>query len=399
MPTLRRTALLLLLALPLAACGKEPAQPAKTAEPPLVRGVAVGTVATQGVEETSEVTGTVKSRTATTISSKIVGRILAMRAQEGGEVQAGQLLVELDDQDIVAQLRRAEAGLREAEAAVGEVDRSLAAVAATRVAAESQRDLAATTLARYQQLLDKKSVAPQEYDQVVARHKAAAADVERVIAEGQVVQARRQQVLARIESAKAEIASVHVTLGHARIVAPMTGVVVVKHADVGALAAPGAPLLTIEDGRHYWLDAAVPESQLPGIRRGQTLRVSVEAAGLVANATVSEILPAADPATRTAIVRLDLPAKAGLRSGLFGRIWIPAGRRQVLQVAREALIERGQLQGVYVVGLDSIARFRLIRTGATRPGGIEVLSGLSAGELVVLNGVERVQDGARIEKQ
>jgi multidrug efflux pump subunit AcrA (membrane-fusion protein) len=399
MATLRRTALLLLLALLLAACGTEPAQPAKTAEPPPVRGVAVGAAVAQEIEEAAEVTGTVKSRTATTLSSKIVGRILAMRAREGGEVQAGQLLVELDDQDIVAQLRRAEAGLREAEAAMGEVDRSLAAAASSRVAAESQRDLAATTLARYQQLLDKKSVAPQEYDQIAARHKAAAADVERVIAEGQVVQARRQQVLARIESAKAEIASVQVMLGHTKISAPMAGVVTVKHADVGGLAAPGAPLLTIEDNRHYWLDAAVPESQLPGIRRGQTLRIAVEAAGLATNATVSEILPAADPATRTALVRLDLPARGGLRSGLFGRIWIPAGRRQVLQVAREALIERGQLQGVYVVGQDNIARFRLIRTGAARPSGIEVLSGLSAGEQIVLAGVERVQDGARIEKQ
>jgi multidrug efflux system membrane fusion protein len=398
MATLRRIALLLVIALPLAACGKEPSQPAKTAEPPLVRGVTVGAVAAHEIEEATEVTGTVKSRTATTLSSKIVGRILTMRAREGGEVQAGQLLVELDDQDIVAQLRRAEAGLREAEAAVGEVDRSLAAMAAARVAAESQRDLAATTLARYQQLLDRKSVAPQEYDQVAARHKAAAADVERVIAEGQVVQAKRQQVLARIESAKAEIASVHVMLGYAKIAAPMAGVVVVKHADVGALAAPGAPLLTIEDSRHYWLDAAVPESQLAGIRRGQTLRIAVEAAGVATNATVSEILPAADPATRTALVRLELPAKGGLRSGLFGRIWIPAGRRQVLQVAREALVDRGQLQGVYVVGTDNIARFRLIRTGATRPGGLEVLSGLSAGEQVVLAGVERVQDGARIER-
>ncbi|MBI4537401.1 MAG: efflux RND transporter periplasmic adaptor subunit [candidate division NC10 bacterium] len=399
MPTLRRLALLLLLAIPLAACGKEPTPPSKAAEPPTVQGVTVAAVTAQEVVETAEVTGTVKSQTATTLSSKIVSRILALHAREGGEVKAGQLLVELDDQDILMQLRRAEAGLREAEAAVAEVDRSLAAVAATRAAAESQRDLAATTLARYQQLLDKKSVAPQEFDQVAARHKAAAADVERVIAEGQVVLARRQQVLARIESAKAEIASVQVRLGYAKIIAPMAGVVVMKHADVGALAAPGAPLLTIEDSRHYWLDAAVPESQLAGIRRGQALRVAVEAAGLNARATVSEILPVADPGTRTALVRLELPARGGLRSGLFGRIWIPAGRRQVLQVAREALVERGQLQGVYVVGTDNIARFRLIRTGAARPGGLEVLSGLSAGEQVVLRGSERVQDGSRIQQE
>jgi len=398
MTTLRRTALLLLLALPLAACGREPGRPAKTPEAPPVRGVSVGTLVPQEIQEATEAPGTVKSRTTTTLSSKMVGRILAMTVQEGAEVTVGQLLVELDAQDILAQLRRAEAGLREAEAAVSEADRTIAAVTAARVAAESQRDLAATTLARYQQLLDRKSVAPQEYDQVAARHKAAAADVDRVVAEGQVAQARRQQALARIESAKAEIAAVQVMRGYAKIVAPMAGVVVAKQADVGALAAPGAPLLTLEDGQRYWLDAAVPESLLPAVHRGQSLRIAVEAAGLATTAIVGEILPAADPATRTALVRLALPAKRGLRSGLFGRVWIPAGRRQILQVPARAVVDRGQLQGVYVVGSDRIARFRLIRTGATRPGGVEVLSGLGAGEQVVLTGVERVQDGARIEK-
>jgi multidrug efflux pump subunit AcrA (membrane-fusion protein) len=134
-----------------------------------------------------------------------------------------------------------------------------------------------------------------------------------------------------------------------------------------------------------------------GIKRGESLRVTIEAAGVSGTAQVSEILPAADPATRTITVRLDLPDSPHLRSGLFGRVWIPAGRRQALQVAREAVVERGQLQGVYVVGQDSIARFRLIRTGALRQSGIEVLSGLSSGEQVVLKGAERVTDGARIQ--
>ena len=126
--------------------------------------------------------------------------------------------------------------------------------------------------------------------------------------------------------------------------------------------------------------------------------MTIEAAGVSGTAQVSEILPAADPATRTITVRLDLPASPLLRSGLFGRVWIPAGRRQALQIAREAVVERGQLQGVYVVGQDGIARFRLIRTGALRQGGIEVLSGLSSEERVVLKGVERMTDGSRIQR-
>ncbi|MBI4735110.1 MAG: biotin/lipoyl-binding protein [candidate division NC10 bacterium] len=169
MHTLRYASLLALTFLALAACGKEPAQPSRSPEPPIVRDVTVGVVTSTEVEEAAEVMGTVKSRTSTTLSSKIAGRILALHVHEGSEVQAGQLLVELDDRDMAAQVRRAEAGLREADSALVEVDQAIAAAAAGRVAAVAQRDLAAAPLARYQRLLDRKSVAPQEYDQQGSR--------------------------------------------------------------------------------------------------------------------------------------------------------------------------------------------------------------------------------------
>jgi multidrug efflux system membrane fusion protein len=398
MPISRRTFALSLIALSLVACGKDSAHPPKAAEPPVVRDVTVGAATAADLDDMAEVTGTVRSRTVTTLSSKIVGRIVALHVREGSVVQAGQLVIELDDQDIAAQTRRAEAGLREAEAAMAEVDRGIAAAAAGQAAAEAQRDLAVSTLARYQRLLDRKAVAPQEYDQVAAQQKAAAAAVDRAIAEGQAIQSKRAQVLARIETARTEIAGTQVMRGYAKIAAPFAGIVTTKHTDVGGLAAPGAPLLTLEDNRRYWLEAAVPDSQIAGLKRGQSLRVTVEGAGFSGPATIDEIVPTADQATRTTLVRLDLPASPQLRSGLFGRAWIPAGRRQAIQVARQAVVERGQLQGVYVVGQDGIARFRLIRTGAMHPGGVEVLSGLTSGEQVITGGVERVTDGARIQR-
>jgi multidrug efflux system membrane fusion protein len=398
MQTLRRTALTFaLLALPLAACGKEPATAEKPAVPPVVRDVSLGVVTTGEVADTAEVTGTVRSRTVTTVSSQIMGRILALPVREGSLVQAGQLLVELDDRDIAAQVRRAEAGLAEAESAVAEVDRAFAAAEAARAAAEAQRDLAVTTLARYQRLLDRKAVAPQEFDQVSAQQKAAAANVERAVAEGQALQAKRKQVLSRIEVARAEVANIKIIEGYAKITAPFAGVVTAKSVEVGAMANPGGPLLTLEDNRHYWLEIVVPEAQAGGLRPGQALQAAVDSAGLAVAAPVSEILPSADPVTRTTQVRLDLPASPRLRSGLFGRARIPVGRRRAILVPRGAVVERGQLEGVYAVGPNRIARFRLIRTGQTRSEGVEVLSGLMGGEQIVVSGTDRVTDGARIE--
>jgi len=386
-----------LLSLALVACGKEPAREAGPPEPPVARGVTVAAVAPVETEETVEAMGTVKSKTTITISSRVVGAVLAMHVREGSQVQAGAPLVELDDRDIATTVRRADASLAEAQAAETEIERAIAAAEAARAAAEAQRDLAAATLKRYQQLLDRKSVAPLEYDQVVARHKAAVADVERAAAEVAALQAKRSQVESRIEGARAEIARTQVTQSYTEITAPFSGLVTVKHADVGAMAAPGTPLLTLEDNQHYRLEVSVPESQGTGIRLGQALPVSVDATGLSTRATVGEIVPAADPSTRTIQVRLDLPASARLRSGLFGRAWIPVGRRVALRVPQAAVIERGQLQGVYVVGADAIARFRLIRTGAAQPGTFEVLSGLTPGEQIIVAGLEQVKDGVRIE--
>ena len=122
MHTLRYASLLILTFLVLAACGRESAHPAKSPETPVIRDVVIGVVTSTEMDETAEVMGTVKSRTTTTLSSKLVGRILALHVHEGSEVQAGQLLVELDDRDIAAQVRRAEAGLTEAESALAEVN-------------------------------------------------------------------------------------------------------------------------------------------------------------------------------------------------------------------------------------------------------------------------------------
>jgi multidrug efflux pump subunit AcrA (membrane-fusion protein) len=399
MPTMTRIVPALSALLFLAACGQESAHPPKTAEPPTVTGVLVGAAATAESLDTSEATGTVRSRTVTTVASQIMGRIVALHAREGSQVEAGQLLIELDDRDIVAQLRRAEAALAQAESGLAEVERAEAAAAAALAAAEAQRELAASTLARYQTLFERKAVAPQEYDQVAARHKAAVAEVSRAAAEGQVVHARRAQIQAAADTARAEIAGVQTLRRHTKIAAPLAGLVTAKHAEVGSMASPGAPLVTIEDSRRYWLEVVVPESQMAHIRFGQSLRIAVEGAGLSRNAQVSEILPVTDQATRTATVRVALPASPGLRSGLFGRAWIPVGRRQVLQVPRQAIVERGQLQGVYVVGQDGTARFRLVRTGPVREEHVEILSGLASGEQIVVQGADRVQDGARIARQ
>jgi hypothetical protein len=103
-----------------------------------------------------------------------------------------------------------------------------------------------------------------------------------------------------------------------------------------------------------------------------------------------------DAASRSYIVKLDLPATPGLRTGMFGRAIFPLGMQKVVAVPLVALTERGQLQSVFVVE-DGVAHTRLVTTGRRTSGAVEVLSGLTAGEKVALPVPPGFEDGARVE--
>jgi RND family efflux transporter MFP subunit len=173
-------------------------------------------------------------------------------------------------------------------------------------------------------------------------------------------------------------------------------VVVERRVEPGDLAVPGQTLLVLDDPRVYRFEAEVGESAVGRVRLRQTVPIVLDALARTLEGRVAEIVPAADPTSRTVTVTVDLPADPELRSGLFGRARFPAGERQALLVPGAVLVERGQLTGVYVVDAHEIARLRLVTTGARQGDRVEILSGLRVGERIVVEGVERVSDGARV---
>ena len=183
---------------------------------------------------------------------------------------------------------------------------------------------------------------------------------------------------------------------YSQIAAPFTGVVTDKRVNPGDLATPGAPLLTIEREGAYRLEAPVAESRLAQIRPGQTASIVLEALDKKIEARVSEIVPAVDAASRAYTVKLDLPALGQIRSGMFGRVLFTLGARKALAVPAAAVIERGQLQSVLVTE-DGVARTRLVTLGTSAGGRREVLSGVSAGDKVIVPVPAGLADGARVE--
>jgi multidrug efflux system membrane fusion protein len=391
-----------LVALGMVSCGKkEQTEPEKIKT---VLKVKVETLAASSVEEVYEAVGTVRSKTTSILSSRITGQIRDIHVREGDRVQAGQLLVEIDDREMAAQLRKAQAGLREAQEMQQEAERSIRAAESAKVAAEANRMLAAATFDRYKVLLERRSVSAQEFDEVQTRFRARTAEVDRAHEMLQSLLAKKEQVLARIDQARAEVASAQLSVGYTQIRSPIHGIVTSKKAEVGTMATPGFPVITVEDNAHYRLESIIEESRIGKIQIGDPVRVYIDALGPTEwLGRVTEIGPATDPASRSSIVKIDLPQKADqirsrqiLHSGLFGKSLFSIGRILVLTIPQRAVLQRGQLQEVYVVDPTNIARLRLIKTGKPYGQRVEVLSGIREGERIIVEGVEGVNEGSRI---
>jgi RND family efflux transporter MFP subunit len=365
----------------LSGCGGTEPQPKGASTAPAIA-VQTATVSTEQWPDVYEATGTVRARTAAVLSSKVMAYVRQVAVQVGDRVQEGQLLVTLDAQDLDTKVRSAEAAEAEVMSAVPEADSGVAG-------AKANLDLAQSTFQRMQELASRKSISSQEFDEASARLKAAQAAYE-------MARAKRGQLDSKRASVQQEIRGASIMRDYTRISAPFSGVVTAKSVEPGNLAAPGAPLLTVEREGAYRLEASVDESRLPFVKAGQAVDVALESLDRRFTAHVSEIVPSVDAASRTYIVKIDLPAMPNLRSGMFGRAMFPLGTRKVATIPPPAMVEHGQLQSVFVIE-DGCARTRLITTGERRQGAVEVLSGLSEGEKLVSPVPAGLTDGARVE--
>jgi len=365
---------LLSVALPLllaaASCSSSKQQNA--AAPEVVRGVAIYKAANVRVPDLLAAIGTVRASETAQVSAQMMGNLMSVNVREGDSVSQGQVLATLDP-------IQAQAGMERAQAALAAAQHEISA-------ADTERSLAESTLKRFDTLYQRKSVSPQEYDEVKARYQGALA--------------RAEAAQAGAAQAKAAAMQAQTSFGYTKVRAPFEGVVTERRVDPGMLATPGMPLLTIESAGRYRLEAAVDEASLRFVRIGESVRVEVDAyPGHSLSGKVSQIVPTADPNTRTFLVKIELPASPILRSGLFGRASFSRGERNSLTIPRTAVVDRGALRGVYVVGPDQIASLRYSAVGQTINEDLEVLSGLNANEAVVLAPGDREIGGKRVEAQ
>jgi RND family efflux transporter MFP subunit len=322
------------VALALAACHKSPEQKPAANLPPVT--VRAQTVESKRRIATEEVVGTVRAKLRSVIEAKVSGKIERMLVVPGQQVKAGELLAVIDAREVQARYDQAAAARQQADA----------------------------DLKRLASLFEQKILSQAEYDGAQAK--------------------------ARI--ANAAVAEAETMLSYTKVTAPFAGVITRKHADVGDLATPGKPLLDMEDSRLLRLEADVPEAVVGKLALGDKLPVRVTALETELEGVISEIAPAADSGSRTFLVKLDLTAQAGVRAGQFGRVAMPVGETSALRVPASAVVQRGQMEIVFVVS-DGTAQLRLVKTGKRIRDELELVSGVSAGEKVVVEGATGLADG------
>ncbi|MGA3212748.1 MAG: efflux RND transporter periplasmic adaptor subunit [Terriglobales bacterium] len=332
-------------------------QPQASRVPEIANDFKLLTVRKTMVPDYTEATGTVRAVQSAQLASQVMGAITLVHVHEGDRVRRGEVLVTIDAAQQRAAFDSANAGLSAAKEAIS--------------AADADYALAEATMRRYQGLFDKKSVSPQEYDEVKTRLAAA--------------RARRDGAHAGRAQAEAAVANANSAVGFTTIRAPFDGLILAKLADTGAMAAPGVPMLMIEDPSRFRLEALLDESQISSVRLGATVPVVIDSLGNQKfTGKVVQIVPVADPASRTFTVKIELPANPQVRSGLFGRALFPRGEHEAILVPQNSLLHRGQLDAVYVAGKDRVAGVRYVTLAKASDDEVEVLSGLGDGEMIVV---------------
>lgn len=291
------------------------------------------------------------------IASRLMGFIREMNVEEGQAVVAGQRLFTVDPTDIQGQMNMARAGLAQSEAALAD---------------------AKIDYERFGALYKEEAIAKMQWDKIRLQY--------------QVSQQQAAAARAAFDTAAAQ-------MKYATVQAPFAGVITQKMANAGDLAAPGRPVLVLENPASLQVRTGVTREVFSQLKLGDAVSIQVEGQASDLAGKVAHLVPAADPVTHSYLVKINLPVGHGLRSGNFVRAAFPLGSREGIRVPASALLQRAGISGVFVVDAQGIARYRMVRVGAATGGNVEIQAGLNPGERVVTSATTNMQSGDKVVSQ
>ncbi len=288
------------------------------------------------------------------ISSRLMGFLREIYVEEGQRVTAGQKLFSVDPTDIQGQMAMAKAGLTQAQAAL----------------ADAKNDYE-----RFGTLYKDEAIPKMQWDKIRLQFQ---------MAEQQVGIAR-----ASYDTATAQ-------MRYATVTAPFAGVITQKMANAGAMAAPGQPVLVLENTDKLQVQTSVSHDVFSQLKVGTEVGLNAEGQSTSIVGKVANLVPSADPMTHSHLVKIDLPKNSGVRSGSFVQVAFKLGERDGVRVPESAVLNRAGITGVFVVDPQGIAKYRMVRTGTAEAGQVEILAGLNPGEKVVSTSTAALQNGDKV---
>ena len=286
------------------------------------------------------------------VASRLMGYIRDISVHEGEKVKAGQLLFSIDPTDIQGQVDQARAGVAQTEAALND---------------------AKADYERFTNLYKEESIPKAQYDKVKLQYN--------------ISQSQANAAQAGLKTAESQ-------LHYAEVRSPIDGIVTQKMSNKGDLAAPGRPVLVVENPDKLTVQTSVSDETYAHLQMGGS--ASVEVGGDTLAGKIVRLVSAADTMSHTHLVKLEVPGIKGFSSGTFARVRFTVGNRKGLSLPKSALLERAGIVGVFVVEGDGIAHYRMVRTGSEQGGVIEIEAGLNPGDKVVISNTAEINTGDKI---
>jgi RND family efflux transporter MFP subunit len=299
------------------------------------------TVEPKQIDTVVSAAGSLNSRNISVLSSKVMGKVVELTVHEGDYVTGGTMLLRIESGEISAQVYQAQAAYNNARL---------------------QYD-------RIKSLFDENASTRMEMDQATLGY----------------------------ESAKAGLNAAKAMESYTIIAAPISGQLVEKKINLGEMALPGQPILKIEDNKNLRLEVMVKEQDIRFIEPGKPVTVQIDAMpGKDIKARVAQVVPAADVRTHSFLVKIDIPAQKGLITGMYGKALFRTGAREAILTPRTAIIEMSGLTGVYLMTNDGNAVFQMVQVGEAQGDMVEAVTGLKAGDKVIVNKHAANIDGRKV---
>jgi len=343
----------------LASCGGEDKKAVADTTPAV--SVQVGTVSEDSNNPFLTASGKIEAAKSANLSTRMMGYVDKIYVHVGDKVKNGQLLLSINNADVSAKLAQVNAGITEAQAAFNNAEKDYN---------------------RFTALFQENSASQKELDDMTANYSMAKA---------------------RLESAKQMKNEVIAQLSYANIRAPFSGVVTNKFINTGDMANPGMPLLEVEAQGKYQVLAMVPESGILDIKTNSEVDVLLKSLGKTVKGKVTEVSTSAKNTGGQYLVKVVLEdSDANILSGMYATVQFPVERKvasNAIMIPTEAIVENGQLTGVYTVSQSNTALLRWLRLGRTFGDKVEVLSGLSADEEYIVSAEGKLFNGVKISVQ